>query len=82
MAQAGDPTATGTGGPGYPFEMSSAWLQFDQPGLLAMANSGANTNGSQFFITFAPTAWLNDVHTIFGKVIEGEDVLDDDPPRP
>ncbi len=76
MAQAGDPTATGGGGPGYEFaDEFYPGLDFDQSGLLAMANRGPGTNGSQFFITFAPTDWLNGLHTIFGKVIEGEDVL-------
>jgi peptidylprolyl isomerase/peptidyl-prolyl cis-trans isomerase B (cyclophilin B) len=76
MAQGGDPTGTGAGGPGYTFadEFSPA-LGFDRPGLLAMANSGPGTNGSQFFITFAPTDWLNNHHTIFGEVVEGMDVL-------
>ena len=76
MAQAGDPTGSGAGGPGYSFaDEFFPGLVFDQSGLLAMANRGPNTNGSQFFITFAPTEWLNNMHTIFGKVIEGEDVL-------
>ncbi|RIK55188.1 MAG: hypothetical protein DCC57_05730 [Chloroflexi bacterium] len=76
MAQAGDPTGSGAGGPGYEFEDEIVpGLVFDQSGLLAMANRGPNTNGSQFFITFGPTEWLNGNHTIFGKVIEGEDVL-------
>jgi len=76
MAQGGDPTGTGSGGPGYKFEDEFApGLSFDQPGLLAMANSGANTNGSQFFLTFVPTPWLNGKHTIFGKVTAGMDVL-------
>src|SRR5690606_38990333 len=76
MAQAGDPTGTGQGGPGYEFEDEFfPGLVFDQSGLLAMANRGANTNGSQFFITFGPTDWLNNMHTIFGKVIEGEEIL-------
>lgn len=76
MAQAGDPTGTGAGGPGYAFEDEfSPGLVFDRPGLLAMANAGPGTNGSQFFITFAPTDWLNGLHTIFGEVIEGNDVL-------
>jgi cyclophilin family peptidyl-prolyl cis-trans isomerase len=76
MAQAGDPIGAGTGGPGYRFaDEFYPGLDFDQSGLLAMANSGPNTNGSQFFITFGPTEWLNGMHTIFGKVIEGEEVL-------
>ena len=76
MAQAGDPTGTGSGGPGYQFEDEIVPnLTFDRPGLLAMANAGPGTNGSQFFITFAPTDWLNGMHTIFGEVIEGQDVL-------
>ncbi len=76
MAQGGDPTGTGSGGPGYSFadEFDSS-LTFDKPGLLAMANSGPATNGSQFFITFAPTEWLNNKHTIFGEVVEGMDVV-------
>ncbi|MDB5046357.1 MAG: peptidylprolyl isomerase [Deinococcus sp.] len=84
MAQSGDPQSTdlakkaqwGTGGPGYSFadEFRTA-LTFDSPGLLAMANSGPATNGSQFFITFAPTENLNGKHTIFGKVVTGDDVL-------
>jgi cyclophilin family peptidyl-prolyl cis-trans isomerase len=73
MAQGGDPTATGTGGPGYQFEDEFAgFLNFDRPGLLAMANSGANTNGSQFFITTAPTPHLDYKHTIFGEVLDGQ----------
>ena len=76
MAQAGDPTGTGSGGPGYQFaDEFFPGLNFDRPGLLAMANSGPGTNGSQFFITFAATDWLNGGHTIFGEVIEGDDVL-------
>lgn len=73
MAQAGDPTATGTGGPGYRFQDEFVgFVNFDRPGLLAMANSGPATNGSQFFITTAETPWLNGVHTIFGDVLEGQ----------
>ncbi len=76
MAQGGDPTGTGTGGPGYQFqdEFDPA-RTFDRPGLLAMANAGPSTNGSQFFITFGPTAWLNQHHTIFGEVVAGMDVV-------
>jgi cyclophilin family peptidyl-prolyl cis-trans isomerase len=77
MAQAGDPTGTGTGGPGYQFEDEIvAGLVFDKRGLLAMANSGPATNGSQFFITFAPAEHLNGKHTIFGEVLQGTRVLD------
>ncbi|MFQ5614794.1 MAG: peptidylprolyl isomerase [Anaerolineae bacterium] len=76
MAQGGDPTGTGGGGPGYRFEDElDPSLTFDGPGYLAMANAGPNTNGSQFFITTAATPWLNGRHTIFGKVVEGLDVL-------
>lgn len=76
MAQGGDPTGTGSGGPGYRFadEVKTPYT-FDRRGVLAMANSGPNTNGSQFFITFAPTAWLNGMHTIFGILVQGDDVL-------
>ena len=72
MAQAGDPTGKGGGGPGYTFadEVESG-LAFDRPGLLAMANAGPGTNGSQFFITYAPTPHLNGKHTIFGEVLQG-----------
>lgn len=77
MAQAGDPSGTGAGDPGYKFDdETDNGLVFDRPGLLAMANSGANTNGSQFFITYEPTPWLDGNHTIFGELIEGQDVLD------
>lgn len=78
MIQGGDPLGTGTGGPGYKFEdETSGGASFDKPGYLAMANSGPNTNGSQFFITVAPTNWLTGKHTIFGEVIEGQDVVDE-----
>jgi peptidyl-prolyl cis-trans isomerase A (cyclophilin A) len=71
MLQGGDPLGTGTGGPGYNFaDEPHPELVFDKPYLLAMANAGPNTNGSQFFITVAPTAWLNFKHTIFGEVAD------------
>ena len=74
MAQGGDPTATGTGGPGYSFDDEFVgFLNFDRPGWLAMANSGANTNGSQFFITTVPYPSLNYNYTIFGEVLEGQE---------
>ena len=77
MIQGGDPTGTGTSGPGYKFEDEiDPKLGFEKPGILAMANSGPNTNGSQFFITTASTPHLNGNHTIFGKVLEGQDVAD------
>ncbi len=76
MAQTGDPTGTGTGGPGYTFaDEIDPTVVFDRRGLLAMANSGPSTNGSQFFITFAATDWLNGAHTIFGELLAGDDVL-------
>lgn len=76
MIQGGDPLGNGTGGPGYKFpDEFVEGLIFDEPGKLAMANSGANTNGSQFFITHVPTDWLNYKHTIFGKVLSGQDVV-------
>jgi len=77
MAQTGDPTGTGMGGPGYQFaDEIVGELRFDAAGVLAMANAGPGTNGSQFFITFAATPWLDGAHTIFGHVLSGADVLD------
>ena len=75
MAQGGDPTGTGMGGPGYSFgdEVYNGYL-FDKPGYLAMANAGPNTNGSQFFITTVITEWLNNNHTIFGEVVSESDL--------
>jgi peptidyl-prolyl cis-trans isomerase A (cyclophilin A) len=77
MIQGGDPLGTGTGGPGYKFadETKGSPHKFDKPGKLAMANSGPGTNGSQFFITVAATDWLTGNHTIFGEVVEGQDVV-------
>ena len=77
MIQGGDPLGRGTGGPGYEFEDETpdSGPSFDRPGLLAMANSGPNTNGSQFFVTVVPTPWLTGKHTIFGEVTEGMDVV-------
>ena len=75
MAQGGDPTGTGGGGPGYQFVNESSDLTFDKAGVVAMANAGPNTNGSQFFITFGPQPQLNGGYTIFGQVISGMDVV-------
>jgi len=78
MIQGGDPAGTGFGGPGYQFEDETKGSphKFNKAGKLAMANSGPNTNGSQIFITVAPTDWLTGKHTIFGEVIEGQDIAD------
>ena len=78
MIQGGDPSGTGMGGPGYKFqdETKGSPHKFDKEGKLAMANSGPNTNGSQFFVTVAPTPWLTGNHTIFGEVVEGQDIAD------
>ncbi|MCA9921369.1 MAG: peptidylprolyl isomerase, partial [Anaerolineales bacterium] len=76
MAQGGDPSGTGAGGPGYEFaDETDNGLVFDRRGLLAMANGGPDTNGSQFFITYGVTDWLDGNHTIFGELTEGDDVL-------
>ena len=77
MIQGGDPLGSGRGGPGYEFddECPPAGPSFDKPGLLAMANAGPGTNGSQFFVTVAATDWLTGKHTIFGEVTDGMDVV-------
>jgi len=84
MVQGGDPAGTGMGGPGYQFqdETKGSPHKFDKPGKLAMANSGPGTNGSQFFITVAATPWLTGNHTIFGEVVEGQDIADKITKRP
>ncbi len=75
--QGGDPSGRGSGGPGFKFDDEfQSGRKFDKPGLLAMANLGPNTNGSQFFITVVPTSWLTGKHTIFGEVVSGQEVVD------
>ena len=81
MAQTGDPSGSGSGGPGYQFENEDSNLVFDKTGVVAMANAGRDTNGSQFFITYAPMERLNGDYTIFGQVISGMEVVNDITPR-
>lgn len=82
MVQGGDPTGTGTGGPGYHFQDEfNASLKHDKRGVLSMANAGPNTNGSQFFITHLPTPWLDNKHTVFGQLIGGENIFMSIPAR-
>ncbi len=81
MVQGGDPTGTGTGGPGYTIDDEFSSRRHDGPGVLSMANAGPNTGGSQFFITLAATPHLDGAHTVFGQVVDGMDVVKKIPPR-